>query len=118
MAGLTGTFFDTSLLIAGTIDFGHSSQHALLLMDAVADGRIERPFSVHDLQAELREEFLVSAAGEGTAGGRIYDAHIAEIARQSGARLVATENRRHFTPLLRHGIRVLVSAELVDEIGS
>ncbi|MFL6294191.1 MAG: PIN domain-containing protein [Thermoanaerobaculia bacterium] len=156
MASLTGTFFDTSVLIAGTIDFGHSSQHALLLMDAVADGRIERPltawhcclefysvttrlpeeyrlepetalrllqeeifarFSVHDLQAELREEFLVSAAGEGTAGGRIYDAHIAEIARQAGARLVATENRRHFTPLLRHGIRVLVSAELVDEIG-
>jgi predicted nucleic acid-binding protein len=157
VAGLTGTFFDTSVLIAGTIDFGHSSQHALLLMDAVADGRIERPltawhcclefysvttrlpeeyrlepetalrllreeifarFSIHDLQADLREEFLVSAAGEGTAGGRIYDAHIAEIARQAGARLVATENRRHFTPLLRHGIRVLVSAELVDEIGN
>ena len=156
MARLTGTFFDTSVLIAGTIDFGHSSQHAMLLMDAVADGRIERPltawhcclefysvttrlpeeyrlepetalrllreeilarFSVHDLAAELREEFLISAAGEGTAGGRIYDAHIAEIARQAGARLVATENRRHFTPLLRHGIRVLVSAELVDEIG-
>ena len=36
MAGLTDTFFDTSVLIAGTIDFGHSSQHALLLMDAVA----------------------------------------------------------------------------------
>ena len=60
MAGLTGAFFDTSVLIAGSIDFGSSSQHALLLMDAVADGR---------------------------------------------------------TPLLRHGIRVLVSAELVDEIG-
>ena len=66
---------------------------------------------------ELQEEFLVSAVGEGAAGGRIYDAHIAEIARQAGARLVATENRRHFTPLLRHGIRVLVSAELVDELG-
>lgn len=155
MAGLTGTFFDTSVLIAGVIDFGPSSQHALLLMDAVADGRIERPmtawhcclefysvttrlpeeyrldpevalrllreeilprFSVHDLPAESRESFLVSSAGEGTIGGRIYDAHIAEIARQAGARLVATENRRHFTPLLRHGIRVLVSAELVEEI--
>jgi hypothetical protein len=74
-------------------------------------------FSVHDLPAELREELLVSTAGEGTMGGRVYDAHIAEIARQAGARLVATENRRHFTPLLRHGIRVLVSAELADEIG-
>ena len=156
MAGLTGAFFDTSVLIAGSIDFGRNSQHALLLMDAVADGRIERPmtawhcclefysvttrlpeeyrlepeislrllreeifprFSIHDLSAERREEFLVSAVGEGTTGGRIYDAHIAETARQAGARLVVTENRRHFTSLLRHGIRVLVSAELVDEIG-
>jgi predicted nucleic acid-binding protein len=157
VAGLRGVFFDTSVLIAGSIDFGSSSRHALLLMDAVADGRIERPmtawhcclefysvttrlpeeyrlepeislrllreeifprFSVHDLPAERREEFLVSAAGEGTTGGRIYDAHIAETARQADARLVATENRRHFTPLLRHGIRVLVSAELADEIGN
>jgi predicted nucleic acid-binding protein len=157
VGGLKGAFFDTSVLIAGMIDFGRSSHHALLLMDAVADGRIERPltawhcclefysvttrlpeeyrlepetalrflreeifthFSVHDLPAELREEFLVSAVGEGTVGGRIYDAHIAEVARQAGARLVATENRRHFTPLLRHGIRVLVSEELASEIGS
>jgi hypothetical protein len=29
---------------------------------------------------------------------------------------VATENRRHFISLLRHGIRVLVSAELAGEI--
>jgi predicted nucleic acid-binding protein len=155
VAGLKGAFFDTSVLIAGMIDFGRSSHHALLLMDAVADGRIERPltawhcclefcsvttrlpeeyrlepeaalrllreeiltrFSVHELPAELREEFLVSAIGEGTAGGRIYDAHIAEIARQAGARLVATENRRHFTSLLRHGIRVLVSEELAAQI--
>jgi predicted nucleic acid-binding protein len=157
VAGLRGVFFDTSVLIAGSIDSGRSSQTALLLMDAVADGRIERPmtawhcclefysvttrlpeeyrlepeialrllweeifarFSVHGLPAELQEDFLVSAVREGTMGGRIYDAHIAEIARQAGARLVATENRRHFTSLLRHGIRVLVSAELVDEVGN
>lgn len=156
MAGLRDVFFDTSVLIAGIIDFGRGPHHALLLMDAVADGRIESPltawhcclefysvttrlpeeyrldpevalqllreevlarFSVHDLPSELREEFLVSTVGEGTMGGRIYDAHIAEIARQAGARLVATENRRHFTPLLRHGIRVLVSAELANELG-
>jgi predicted nucleic acid-binding protein len=157
VAGLTGAFFDTSILVAGIIDFGRSSHHPLLLMDAVADGRIERPmtawhcclelysvttrlpeeyrlepeialrflreeifarFSVHGLPAEQREEFLITTVGEGTKGGRIYDAHIAEIARQAGARLVATENRRHFTSLLRHGIRVLVSAELAEEIGS
>jgi hypothetical protein len=157
VAGLKGAFFDTSALIAGMIDFGRSSHHALLLMDAVADGRIERPltawhcclefysvttrlpeeyrlepevalrflreeifarFSVHTLPAELREEFLISMVGEGSTGGRIYDAHIAEIARQAGAQLVVTENRRHFTSLLRHGVRVLVSEELADEIGS
>jgi predicted nucleic acid-binding protein len=156
MAGLKGAFFDTSVLLAGMIDFGRSSHHALQLMDAVADRRIERPltawhcclelysvttrlpeeyrlepaialrflreevfarFSVQGLPAERQQEFLASAAGEGTTGGRIYDAHIAEIARLSGARLVVTENRRHFTPLLRHGIRVLVSAELAEEIG-
>lgn len=74
-------------------------------------------FSVHGLPVERREEFLVSAASQGTAGGRIYDAHIAEIARLASARLVVTENRRHFTSLLRHGIRVLVSRELAEELG-
>jgi len=45
VAGLRGAFFDTSILIAGSIDFGRSSQHALLLMDAVANGQIERPLT-------------------------------------------------------------------------
>ena len=156
MADLKGIFFDTSVLVAGTIEFGPSSHHAMLLLDAVADGRIERPltawhccleffavttrlpeeyrlepgmalqflreeifarFSIRDLGAEHREEFLASAVGEGAAGGRVYDAHIAEVARRAGVHLVVTENRRHFTSLLRHGIRVLISAELSDEIG-
>jgi predicted nucleic acid-binding protein len=156
VAGLKGVFFDTSVLIAGMIDLGRGSHHAQLLLDAVADGRIESPltawhcclefysvttrlpeefrlepeialrflreevlarFSVHGLPVERREEFLVSAAGQGTSGGRIYDTHIAEIARLAGARLVATENRRHFTSLLRHGIRVLVSVELAADLG-
>ncbi len=156
MAGLKGIFFDTSVLVAGTIDFGPSSHYAMLLLDAVADGRIERPltswhccleffavttrlpeeyrlepgmalrflreeifprFSIKELAAEHREEFLAAAVGEGATGGRVYDAHIAEVARRANARLVVTENRRHFTSLLRHGIRVLISAELSAEIG-
>jgi predicted nucleic acid-binding protein len=156
VAGLREVFFDTSVLVAGMIDFGPGSHHAQLLMDAVADDRIQSPltawhcclefysvttrlpeeyrlepeialrflrqeicarFSIHGLPAERREEFLVAAAGQGAAGGRIYDAHIAEVARLAGAQLVATENRRHFTSLLRHGIRVLVSAELAEELG-
>jgi predicted nucleic acid-binding protein len=156
VAGLRSVFFDTSVLVAGMIELGQRSHHAQLLMDAVADGRIQNPltawhcclefysvttrlpeeyrlepeitlrflreevfarFSVHGLPVERREEFLVSAAALSTVGGRIYDAHIAEIARMAGAQLVATENRRHFTSLLRHGIRVLVSIELAEELG-
>jgi predicted nucleic acid-binding protein len=156
VAGLRSVFFDTSVLVAGMIEFGQGSHHAQLLMDAVADGRIQGPltawhcclefysvttrlpeeyrlepeitlrflreevfarFSVHGLPVDRREEFLVSAAALSTVGGRIYDAHIAEIARMAGAQLVATENRRHFTSLLRHGIRVLVSLELAEELG-
>lgn len=157
MAGLRGVFFDTSVLIAGTIDFGGNSHPALALMDAVAECRIEQPltawhcclefysvttrlpeeyrlepemalrllreeilarFSVHSLPEEFQESFLVSTIAERTIGGRIYDAHIAEIARQAGAQLVATENRRHFTSLMRHGVRVLVSAELSEQLGA
>ena len=55
MAGLRGAFFDTSVLVAGVIDFGRSSQHALLLMDAVADGRIriKRPLTAWHCCLEL-----------------------------------------------------------------
>ena len=52
------------------------------------------------------------------AGGRVYDAHIAEAARLAGAEVVVTENRRHFVPLMRYGIRVLTAAEFADEYGS
>ena len=57
MAGLKGAFFDTSILMAGIIDFGRSSHHALLLMDAVADGRIERPMTAwrQDLRCPIAE---------------------------------------------------------------
>jgi predicted nucleic acid-binding protein len=60
--------------------------------------------------------FLRSAAREGVAGGRIYDAHIAEIARLAGARTVVTDNRRHFTSLMRHEIRVLSTEEFASEM--
>jgi hypothetical protein len=52
---------------------------------------------------------------DGVAGGRIYDAHIAEIATISGAEIVVTENRRHFLSLLAQGVRVLSAAELTRE---
>lgn len=73
-------------------------------------------FDVGALPGNSRLAFLTSAVGDGVFGGRVYDAHIAEVARLAGARTVVTENRRHFTGLLRHGIRVLLSEELAAEL--
>lgn len=73
-------------------------------------------FEVHDLPPASREPFLASLAAEGIAGGRIYDAHIGEVALRAGARAVVTDNRRHFTPLMRHGVPVLTSEELLAQL--
>lgn len=75
-------------------------------------------FRVCELPEAARVAFLAAAGAERVAGGRVYDAHIAEVARLAGARLVVTENRRHFVGLMRHGIRVLTAAEFADEHGS
>jgi len=72
-------------------------------------------FGICDVPAESRRNFVEAIVGERVAGGRVYDAHIAEAARLAGAQLVVTDNRRHFVPLLRHGIRVLTAAEFADE---
>lgn len=73
-------------------------------------------FVVHSLPQRHRLPFVRMAGVDSIAGGRLHDAHIAEIARSAGAELVVTENRRHFTSLLRHGIRVLDAEELVAEL--
>jgi predicted nucleic acid-binding protein len=73
-------------------------------------------FDVQQLPASACGEFLRGAARDGSAGGAIYDAHIAEVAFRSGARMLVTDNRRHFTSLLRHGLRVLTTAEFVEEL--
>jgi hypothetical protein len=67
--------------------------------------------SVHDLPGSDRVPLLRSAAHDGIAGGRIYDGHIAEIARAAGAEVVVTDNRRHFLAALRHGLRVETPTE-------
>ena len=74
--------------------------------------------TVHDLPAADRLPVLKAAARDGTAGGRIYDAHIAEIARAAGAQVVVTDNRRHFVASLRHGIRVDTPAEFLAGLKS
>jgi predicted nucleic acid-binding protein len=151
---VTRTFFDTSILLAGLIDFGEPSAAAQTVMTAIAEGAIRGPhtawhcclefyavstrlpeeyrlspadslrlieeeilarFRVRQLSDRDRRRFLRSAAQDRAAGGRIYDAHIAEIARLAGARTVVTDNRRHFTTLLRYDIRVLTTQEFAIE---
>lgn len=143
-------FFDTSVLLAGVIDFGESARPAQRVFDAIADGRLPRPhtawhcclefyavstrlpeefrlspadcwrlmeeellarFRIHPFPGKAARSFFQAAASERVVGGRIYDTHIAEIARLAGSRVVVTDNRRHFTSLLSHGIRVLTAEE-------
>jgi predicted nucleic acid-binding protein len=69
--------------------------------------------AVHDLPGSGRIPMLRAAAGDAVAGGRIYDAHIAEVARAVGAEVVVTDNRRHFLTALRYGMRVDTPAEFL-----
>ena len=72
--------------------------------------------AVHDLPAGERMAMVRAAARDGVAGGRIYDAHIAEIARAAGAAVVVTDNRRHFLSALRFGLRVETPAEFAASL--
>ncbi len=145
-------FLDTSVLIAGMIDFGPQSAPAQRLMHAVVDGSLTRAgtawhccleffsvatrlpaefrltsalatqlleevafahLAIHDLPAADRLTFFKVAAQEHAAGGRIYDAHIADVARSAGAPVIITDNRRHFLAALRYGIRVETPTEFL-----
>lgn len=143
-------FLDTSVLLAGLIDFGPQSAPAQSLLHAIAEKRLaavatawhccleffsvatrlppefrvssadaatllqEEVFGrmlVHDLPAGDRERLLRAVARDAIAGGRVYDAHITEIARAVGATVVVTDNRRHFLSALRYDMRVETPAE-------
>ena len=145
-------FLDTSVLLAGLIDFGPQSAPAQSLFHEIAERRVpesgtawhcclefysvatrlpaefrltpadavrlieEEIFArmgVQDLPAGHRRDLLSAVARDGTAGGRVYDAHIAEIARASSASVIVTDNRRHFLAALRHGLRVETPAEFM-----
>ena len=148
-------FLDTSVLLAGLVDFGPQSAPAQSLMHGVAEKAVPAPgtawhcclefysvstrlppefrltpadavrllheevlerMAVHDLPAADRKTLLRSAAQDGTAGGRIYDAHIAEAARAAGAEVVVTDNRRHFLSALRYGMRIETPAEFLTAL--
>lgn len=68
---------------------------------------------MYELPDTERLPMLRAAAGDAIAGGRIYDTHIAEIARAAGADVVVTDNRRHFLSALRYGMRVETPTEFL-----
>lgn len=150
-----GAFLDTSVLLAGLVDFGPQSAPAQQVLHAVAEKGVKEPgtawhcclefysvatrlpaeyrlspadaaqlleeevfgrMTVHDLPSSDRIGLLRAAARDQTAGGRVYDTHIAEIARAAGARVVVTDNRRHFMAALRHGIRVETPGEFIASL--
>jgi predicted nucleic acid-binding protein len=92
-------FFDTSVLIQGLIELG-------------PEGHAAQTF---EFPEPLRKTFFHDAVRDRAAGGRIYDAHIAAIARAGRARVVVTENVRHFAALERDGVRVVSASDFVEK---
>ncbi len=87
---------------------------ALTLIEEEILGR----FEVHDLPARSRRGFLRLCGRERVRGGRLYDAHIAEIARSARAGIVVTENQRDFAVLERHGIPVVDAVGMRERLRS
>ena len=147
-------FLDTSVLLAGLVDFGGQSRPAHLILHAVEQKQVGAAtawhcclefysvatrlppeywitaddaslllqkevfdrMAVHDLPPAERAAFFTAAARDRSIGGRIYDAHIADIARSAGARVIVTDNRKHFLSSLRHGIRVETPEEFLSSL--
>ncbi|MFI5183301.1 MAG: PIN domain-containing protein [Vicinamibacteria bacterium] len=95
-------------------EFRLAPADAVRLLDAEILGR----FEVGQLSKDRRLGLLRDAVEDRVAGGRIYDAHIAEIARECGAKVVITDNVRHFSGLVRHGVRVATSSAFAAELRS
>jgi AbrB family looped-hinge helix DNA binding protein len=77
--------------------------------------RVDFSRLVAEERAQQRR-FMGGVAEERIVGGRIYDAHIADIARRARADVVITDNVRHFTGLARYGIRVASAADFASEV--
>jgi len=73
-------------------------------------------FEVRQIPDDHRRSFLHGAADDRLVGGRIYDAHIAEIARVARVPVVVTDNLRHFAGLRRHGVEVVNAAQFAETI--
>ena len=85
---------------------------------ALLEEQVLPRFEIAQMPAGAGPEVLTGAVREGIAGGRVYDYHLAEVARLAGAAVVVTDNLRHFAALSRHGIRLLDSEALAAELAS
>jgi len=74
----------------------------VLLVEEIL-GRLE----VRDLPEGKRLDFLYDAATLPVHGGRVYDFHIGRVALEAEARILVTENGKHFEFLTRHGVEVV-----------
>lgn len=88
-------------------------EYRLSVADAqrLVEEEILARFDVRDLPKSNRGALFATAASEQVTGGRIYDLHIAEVARAAGVTTVLTQNRRHFASLLRYGLVVQTAEE-------
>jgi len=140
-------FLDTTVLVAGLIDFGAASEAASAILDSVATHRLSKPLtagiavwsstpwrrecrrssvsfrkrrgncwtpkSCHASRYAPCRHAVSHAFRRGRRGApgrrRIYDLHIAEVARSAGAHILVTDNDRHFSPFARLELRVLSS---------
>jgi predicted nucleic acid-binding protein len=100
-------FYSVSTRLPEELRLDPEDAHRLLAEEVLARLRI------HQLPDDARASFLAATAADRVVGGRIYDAHIGEVARHAGARAVVTDNRRHFASLARHGIRVMDAREFL-----
>ncbi len=157
MALLGPVFLDSSILVAGLIDFGDGSgqDDPQRVLDAVVAGRVPkgqtawhcclefysvatrlpaeyrltpeaarrlldsvvfRDLEVHGLPAARRKALLDDCISDRVVGGRVYGRHIGAVAVAADARILVTENGRHFASLLRQGVEVLSAREFLDRL--
>ena len=123
-------FLDTSVLVAGLIDFGPQSSPAHSLLHAVAE-KTTGPASTawhcclefYSVGTRLPPEFRLTPADaarlvEEEIIGRMAVFDLPGAARgaflAAGATVIVTDNRRHFLGALRHGIRVETPSEFLS----
>jgi predicted nucleic acid-binding protein len=65
------------------------------------------------LSERAYESLLRESAGRGIAGGRVYDAVVAECAVQAGVDALLTLNERHFQDLARDRLKLVVPGKKI-----